>query len=271
MYTLKESIDNVLPVVEEGLDIWLKQRTELRNHMEEVRASHAESLKNDIRDMFVKDGLSCPDIPLEIDYSGSIKIGDIIRISCYYALPNNYDDPVRQTVDRFDIRWGNSSWGRTPKGDTLETLPLITSEMLQHLTISAALANWATPDRLEQVIHSISDHLYREQCSVQPIKYKILDLTEKIEGYIEYTITHVINPMMQYDMDLSAIVPDYYNKRFATTMSARFRKLSKDRVHIFYATPAVNSDEIKPKLSSITRDEWIKIVRVYIGTAIDIA
>ena len=271
MHTLKESIDNVLPVLEEGLDIWLKQRTELRNHMEEVRASHAESLKNDIRDMFVKDGLSCPDIPLEIDYSGSIKIGDIIHCSCQSALPNNYGDPVRQTVDRFGIRWGNSNWGRTTKGDTLETLPLITSEMLQHLTIAEDLAKWATPYRLEQVIHSIADHLYREQCSVQPIKYKILDLTEKIEGYIEYTIAHVINPMMQYDMDLSGIVPNYYNKRFATTMSARFRALSKDRVHIFFAPPAVNFDEIEPELSSITRYEWIKIVRVYIGTAINIA
>lgn len=269
MYTLKESIDNVLPVLEEGLDIWLKQRTELRNHMEEVRAGHAESLKNDIREMLVKDGLSCPDIPVEIDYSGSIKIGDVIHCSCQSALPNNYDDPVRQTVDRFDIRWSNSSWGITTKGDTLETLPLITPEMLNHLTISAALANWATPDRLEQVIHSISDYLYREHCSVQPIKYKILDLTEKIEGYIEYTIANVINPMMQYDMDLSGIVPNYYNKRFATTMRARFRALSKDRVHIFYSPPAVVG--IAPELSSITRCEWIKIVRVYIGTAINIA
>lgn len=271
MYTLKESIDNVLPVLEEGLDIWLKQRTELRNHMEEVRSGHAESLKNDIREMFFEDGVSCPDMPLEIDYSGSIKIGDIMHCSCDYALPNNYDNPVRQTIDRFVIRWGNPSLGRTTKGDTLETLPLITSEMLNHLTIAEDLANWATPYRLDQLIHLISDHLYREQCSVQPIKYKILDLTEKIEEYIEYTIAHVINPMMQYDMDLSAIVPDYYNKRFATTMSARFRALSKDRVHIFFAPPAVSFDEIEPKLASITRYEWIKIVRVYIGTAINIA
>lgn len=271
MKILKESIDNVLPVVKEGLDVWLQQRAQLRQQLASTKTSIADRIKTDIREMFFEDGVpGAHIIPLEVEDIRRVKIGDVLSIYCY-PMSSFTGELELQPPERFDIRWGNSSWGRSTKGNALSTFPLMTDKIVKSLRIAALVSEWATAGNLEVVIESIAQHLLMEELATASIKRQIKDINNNIKDYLKFTVTDVINPMLQFDMELCDIIPDYYNKRCDEYMMPRYRKTAKGRIYITYAPPVDHPFCTEPKNSSMTMDEWITVVTNYISTELKLS